>query len=271
MTGTITYRDGVAIGVLVAYVPILAMAILLCIRHGISRSAGWRFMVVFALARILGSAFQLCTINDPNDTTWYIAYAILINIAISPLMLTSLGLLSRLLNSINKTRETWLTSKHIKLIELVMLVSLILGIVGGVDANETLAKTGVYQPQTLSKASIGLVIPVYVAIVAICVLLFFSISAAEPRERRILAAVVVSLPFMLCRIIYSALTVFTHSKHFNTVTGDVTVLLCMALLEELVISAIYVGVGLTLNRFEQLPPVREGQVAEGVEMEPSKV
>jgi hypothetical protein len=38
---TLTYRNGVSIAEIIVYVPILAIAILLSIRHGFSRSAGW--------------------------------------------------------------------------------------------------------------------------------------------------------------------------------------------------------------------------------------
>jgi hypothetical protein len=38
---TITYRNGVSIAEIAVYVPCLAIAILLCVRHGFARSSGW--------------------------------------------------------------------------------------------------------------------------------------------------------------------------------------------------------------------------------------
>lgn len=94
---TIGYRQSVSIAVLVLYVPALAIAIFLSIRHGFRSSSGWRFMIIFTLARVLGSCLELATISQPNNTSLYIGYATLINIALSPLELVAYGLLSRVI------------------------------------------------------------------------------------------------------------------------------------------------------------------------------
>ena len=75
-----------------------------------------------------------------------------------------------------------------------------------------------------------------------------SIQYAEKGEKRILIAVAASLPFLLVRLIFSALAVFKNEKRFSLYNGDVTVLLCMALLEEVVVVVLYEGVGLTLKK-----------------------
>ena len=92
---TIGYRQGVSIAVLIFYVPALATAIFLCIRHGLRRTGAWRFMIIFTLARVLGSSLELATISQPDNHSLYIGYATLINIALSPLELVSFGLLNR--------------------------------------------------------------------------------------------------------------------------------------------------------------------------------
>lgn len=87
----VDYRNGVSILLLIFYVPALAIAILLAFRHGFIRSSGWRFMIIFTLARILCACFQLATIYEPNNTSLYVGYSVLIAVAVSPLELVAFG------------------------------------------------------------------------------------------------------------------------------------------------------------------------------------
>ena len=92
------YRQGVSIATLIFHVPALAVAIFLSIRHGLKKASGWRFMIVFTLARVLGSCLELATISQPNNQSLYIGYATLLNVALSPLMLVCFGLISRVIS-----------------------------------------------------------------------------------------------------------------------------------------------------------------------------
>ena len=87
----IDYRSGASILLLIFYLPALATAILLSVRHGFTKSAGWRFMIIFTLARILSACFQLATINQPHNVSLYVGYSVLIGIAVSPLELVAFG------------------------------------------------------------------------------------------------------------------------------------------------------------------------------------
>ena len=273
---TIGYRQGVSIAILIFYLPALAVAIFLSIRHGFRRASGWRFMIVFTLARVLGSCLELATINQPRNYSLYIGYATLINIALSPLELVAYGLLSRVITvgtplvllvifhpspendadlcfpqSINRRTPTTVTPRQMQLAELLITVGLILSIIGGVNAGEEFGKTGIYKTQTLSKAGLGLFIAAFVILCLIAASLMQSIRHAEEGEKRILLAVAVSLPFLLVRLIYSALAVFANKRSFSLFYGDVSILLFMALLEEVIVVVIYEGVGLTLKKVKK--------------------
>jgi hypothetical protein len=245
---TITFRNGVSIGEIILYVPSLFVAIFLTLRHGFSRSAGWYFLIIFCLARIIGPAMQLATINAPGNNSLYTGYIILQNVGLSPLMLATIGLLSRLLENINKSHHTFINTRMIKLVETVITVGLILGIVGGVHAESTFQKTGVYHQTSLNKAGTALFILCWVAIALFTALISFSVSHADHGEKRILFAVTLALPFLLVRLIFSILSTFTTNTHFNLLTGSVTILLCVALIEEFIIVAIFMAIGVTLNR-----------------------
>lgn len=258
------YLNGVEIGVLVVYLPCLAIAALLAWRHGFGRSSGWLFLIIFTLIRIIGACFNLATISDPTNLSLYIGYSILQNIGLSPLELTGLGLLSRVITSINRNTTTFLQPFHMKFIQMVVTVGLILGIVGGINSSNDFVQNGnKIIPGTLSKAGLALFIVSYVFIVLATIILSFSVSSAEPGEKRLLLAVGLSLPFILVRLIYAAISVFGSNPDFNSVTGNVTILLCMGVLMELAAVIIYEGVGITLQKAVQVVPA----TGDGYEME----
>jgi hypothetical protein len=247
----ISYRDGIAIAELIFYVPALLIALLLAIRHGFGLLSGWRLLVIFTLVRLLYACFQIATITYPTNVSLYIGAFVCLNIAISPLELTTIGLLTRVIQNINNTKPTWVTVKYLRALSLIITVGLVLTIVGGVYAGNEYSDTGVYTPQSTSKAGLGLWIACFVGIVAATVATSFHISHADSSEKLILLAVAVSLPLMLVRLVYSAIGTFAYVPRLNTETGSVTLLLCMALLEEVAIVCIYEGVGLTLKKVEK--------------------
>jgi hypothetical protein len=245
---TLTYRNGVSIGEIVVYTPCLAIAVLLAVRHGFGRSAGFLFMIVFCLARIIGPCMQLATISQPTNISLYSGAAILNNLGVSPLMLSLLGFLSRLLDSIHKSHNTFVDTRILKFIELVITVGIILGIMGGVNAGSAYQTTHTYTPGTLSKAGISLLIVSYVGTVLATIATSFHLSHAEQGMRRLFVAISISLPLLLIRLIYSIISTFTRNKKFNLLEGSVTVFLCVALIEEFIIVIILESVGLTLQK-----------------------
>ncbi|KAL2075582.1 hypothetical protein VTL71DRAFT_525 [Oculimacula yallundae] len=251
---TLTYRNGVSIAEIIVYTWAIAIAIFLVLRHGFRKNAGWIYLVIFCLARIIGPAMQLATISNPTSTSLYTGYAILNNVALSPLMLATMGLLGRLLDSIHETYNTKLHPATLKIVHLIILVGLILGIVGGINASDSYIKemqaggAAAYRPGSLSKAGAALFVISYAAIVASTIIISFSTPHAQAGEKRILYAVAVALPFLLIRLIYSCISTFSHNTKFNLLTGDETVLLCMAYLMEICVVITFEGMGLTLRK-----------------------
>ena len=176
------------------------------------------------------------------------------------------------LQSINRNNPTLMTPRHMHLAELLITVGLILSIIGGVNAGDDYGETRNYAPGTLSKVGLALFIAAFVLLALTAATLTQSIRHAEQGERRVLLAVLLSLPFLLVRCIYSALAVFANKERFSLIDGDVTVLLCMALLQEMVVVVLYEGVGLTLKKAAQEhKPGEEGSLAgEGKETEPKE-
>lgn len=248
---TIGYRGGVSIGLIVVYVPSLIIAILLATRHGFGRSGGWLFLITFSFARIIGAGFQLATITHPTISN-YTAAAILTNIGFAPLELAALSLLSRLITDVNKNAKTVITTQMVKLVELILTVGVILGIIGGVNAGNNYDKTGKFVLGDENIAGTSLLLAVFALTVLGSVVISFSMHNAERGEHRIFWALIASLPFLLVRLVYSALCTFSRDHKFSLVGGSTTIVLCVALLEELAVVIIYEGVGLTLARTPKL-------------------
>ncbi len=87
-------RGGVSILEVFIFFPSFFIAIWICKRHGFGRSSGWIFTLILCLIRIIGACCQLATYHDQSqgllETT-----IILDSVGISPLLLGTLGLLSR--------------------------------------------------------------------------------------------------------------------------------------------------------------------------------
>ncbi len=124
--------NAIAIAQICFYTPSLAVAVFLASRHGFGRNAGWLYLVIFSVARILGASLGLAAShNDPTNLGLSIGAATLQSIGLAPLVLVMLALVSRVLESIRYARDTFVTPRHLRFVQLVVIVALILGAVGG--------------------------------------------------------------------------------------------------------------------------------------------
>ncbi|KAI1608575.1 hypothetical protein EDD37DRAFT_169109 [Exophiala viscosa] len=232
-------RGGVSILELGVFLPSLAIATIICSRHGFGRSSGWVFTLILCLVRIIGACCQLATYHDQSQGLLE-ATIILDSIGISPLLLATLGLLSRCVDSINSTSKPMLGAVHFRVIQLFITVGLILSIAGGTSS---VSSTGVYKTQTTSEVGIVLYIIAYMALLFVAFVSLSNVSNIACGERWLFWAVVTAMPLILVRLVYSLLLVFHHSHTFNVLSGSVTVLVVMAVVEEILVTFIYLFVG----------------------------
>ena len=144
---------------------------------------------------------------------------------------------------------------HFRAVQLVITLGLILSIVGGTSS---ISSTGAYKTQTTSKVGIVLFIISYLALVLIAVLTTLNLSSADAGEKRLDFAVVLALPFILVRLAYSALAVFSHHHEFKIVGGSVAIMAIMSVLMEFIVVFIYLLVGW---KTEASPVARQGPIA----------
>ncbi|KAL3953645.1 hypothetical protein ACCO45_011601 [Purpureocillium lilacinum] len=223
--------DHIAIASLAIYSFFLIGAVYLCIKHGFKRSSGWRFLIILALARIIGDALRLATISAPTNESLYIGWMTLNGLGLGPLILVLLGLLDRVFDSINRQGHVVVKPMYQRILNLLMLVGIILLIVGGTHKAGTcifVAATALLCLETL--------------------LAFQNQGYVSEGEHRIILGVVASLPFVIVRLAYSCLLVFGGK------TSTVWLYLGLLVIMEMVVVLICEVLGFTLDKAPPKPP-----------------
>lgn len=116
---------------------------------------------------------------------------------------------------------------------------------GGVQSRDQ-SSSQQSQGHTLTHAAIILLIVDFAALSGITLLYYLpQLRTILQGDRPIIIAVAASIPFLLVRLIYAALTYFdTNTSTFNPVTGNVIIRSFMASLEEFITVGLYIAAGL---------------------------
>jgi hypothetical protein len=88
------FSNSIAVLKVVFYSIALPISLFVSFRHGIAKSSGWIFLSIFSAIRIINGASQLATISDHSETVAEMAIITGL-LGLSPLLLATLGLLSR--------------------------------------------------------------------------------------------------------------------------------------------------------------------------------
>jgi len=109
----------------------------------------------------------------------------------------------------------------------------------------------------MTRAAVGLFLAAFGIICVATLKTFLGVERVEKGEKRLLWAVAASAPFLAVRLVYASIAVFGTDTRFSLLGGDVTVLLCMALLMELGVVVVFEGVGVTLRvvKMEEGPKI----------------
>ena len=258
--GQITYADAIAIFQLVYYSPCLFGSIFVAGRHGALKSSGWIFLTIFCVVRIVGASAGLATISKPHSDTPYTIALVCSVLGLSPLLMASLGLISRAyvlfvgfaLKKLISCRyysilkQPWSTVFSfviVKIVHVPAVVALILCIVGATNASSP-AKI-----ESESTVHIGIIL--YTVVFVMLVALTFGACLAKRRTGEgkglLVFAILCALPFIFVRLLYALLAAFAHLSSINPVIGSRTAELFMSVLEEMVVVVIYIATGLKLS------------------------
>ncbi|PCG98454.1 Hypothetical protein PENO1_057970 [Penicillium occitanis (nom. inval.)] len=249
--GEVTYHDGIAILQLVIFPLLLVIALRIWNRIG-WRAGGksWRFVVTLSLLRIAGSISTLLTINSSNERI-FIAEAVCELIGIAPLILTYVGLLGQI------DTEQNLNPRHLRLATLAGFIGLIIGIVGVciIDTNKP------FKPNSEMKVAMAIFIALFVVMILLTLVLALQLGNAMHKwQKKLFLAIVLGWPFLLVRLVYSAMADFRDDQRFSIVNGSDTIYLCMDVLEEIVAMAICVVFGWSAVKEKERKEIATGEV-----------
>lgn len=134
---------------------------------------------------------------------------------------------------------------------IISIVGLVIGIVGISESSNS-----------ATKAAMAIFLFVFAAVVACLLHMASGWKRLQTRDQKnAIRAVAISVPLILVRLAYSAIGDFgsgnkTISKYFGVLSGNPTIYLCMSVLEEIIVTGICIGFGLTfsVNGFSAVPP-----------------
>lgn len=243
VTRPINTQDYIAIAEIVVYSVYLIGGIYLCVKHGISRAAGFRFLIILALARLIGSSMLLATLNDATNERLYIGFAVTNGVGLGPLILMLIGLLGRTFDWINRDGHNVLPPRIPRLVQLLMLIAIVLVIVGGTQSDYTTDGSSIIvHYNTLSKVGMGLMIAVVVAVAAQLGLAVLHRNRIPAGEIHLLHAVALALPFAIVRLIYGCVVILANRN------ASIWVYLVTSVIMEFVICLIVEVTGFSLRK-----------------------
>ena len=88
-------RYTIDIAELVIYAILFPLSAFTVLRHSFSKSSGWIYLAIFCGTRIASSALGIVSYKHPKSRDDLVWYSLLGGIGISPLLLASKGLLTR--------------------------------------------------------------------------------------------------------------------------------------------------------------------------------
>lgn len=131
--------------------------------------------------------------------------------------------------------------KCLSAIAIVCIIGLILGI-AGISMTDDNAST--FHPNGVVQGAMGIFIASFVVIYAMAGWLACQLrTTMNMAQKKLFLAIGISWPFLLIRIVYSAITDFASNSRFAIESGDTTTYLCMNVLEEIIAMALCVGFG----------------------------
>lgn len=134
-------------------------------------------------------------------------------------------------------------SRFLQLLQLPAMIALIIGIVGGSDLTDksiSEQNTG----QKLIKAALIIFLAIYVCLFLLVARSIGEIQRLPPGEKRILLALILALPLLGVRLLFSILAYFSTISTFSPTGGNVLVKVFMASLEEILIVIGYTLAGI---------------------------
>ncbi|KAI0793369.1 hypothetical protein C8Q75DRAFT_749932 [Abortiporus biennis] len=256
--GKLDARGGVDIAEIIVYLCFLATSIILVLRHGFTRKAGWLLILIFSLIRIIGSALHIAAETiDSNNINIQIAAGIFESAGVSPLLGATLGFLGTVTQG-SLDRDP-IIARVIRAMGLLTTVALVLSIVGGTQSGSTSSISDANEGNTLRHVSVILFLVLYILIVLLHGYFWRQRDLILKHRRQLLLGISLALPFLGIRVLYMILSAFSPNviavpgatqpsrnslSKFNTFTGEWQINFVMAVLMEMIVIGVYTVVGI---------------------------
>ncbi|KAL8925830.1 MAG: hypothetical protein Q9208_003327 [Pyrenodesmia sp. 3 TL-2023] len=250
-----TVKLNIAIAEIIIYFFLLPFSISLTYRHGVYRAFAFFYLCIFCSLRIAAAALGIASENNRENRENLVWSEILGSVGIGPLLLAGFHFLSRL--NLNSEPRSLRRLRAIQALYLPHIVALALSIVGGVELSS-------YRPsphtsgKQFAQAGISIFLVVFLLYVLLCLITAVTATVA-PGEKCILFGVLAAIPFLFIRILYAMLAVSRDRGKFAILNGSATTQLGMAIIQEMVVVLVYIGVGILAPVEEKVQPVEEGQ------------
>ncbi|CAA9961457.1 hypothetical protein PTNB73_04836 [Pyrenophora teres f. teres] len=253
--GLITYPAIVNIATLVIFFFYLVVSLFLVVRQGLGHSSPWIWIAILSICRLTQvsldvAATTMYPIGEAANTSLESGVAILTTMGLTPLFMATSSLLNATTRPKGRRMQWILLVVHVPLI-----ISFILIVAGGIDPDSRDGPT--FAATESTKAGVTLYLACFLVLLWATTVISARLYLADRDEVRILTTVVLSLPFFVVDIVY--MMCFAYEKwvvnesydgwknmHFNVISGSVTIQLCMQIIEEWVIVALYLSLGLGL-------------------------
>jgi hypothetical protein len=287
-------REAIAIVELIVYIPAFLTTLAVLFKHGFQKQLGWIYLLIFTIVRIAGAVFEVLHNSNKSNSTYTEWALILQSVGISPLLLASFGLLKRVIDFTSthvrsqggnfmaslgarggliaklaaKASADSRRSRVIQLLQLPCTIALILCIEGGTAvASSNPTPSDIKSGKTDTKWGIGIFVVLYLILVILTLYSMFEVNKTARGEKRILIAVVIALPLIGSRVLYSILDTFHTNHTFNLENGNAIVQLFMATIEEAMVVVLYAVVGLTVHKYGEGGVLRAKEENEQRKME----
>jgi hypothetical protein len=153
----------------------------------------------------------------------------------------SLGIYSK------RATATSRRSKIVQLLHIPSLIALILSISGGTDqASSTVSDHATGKTET--RAGIILFLAIYVAACILWASTLRDATLMNSSQKRLFFAVLLALPLIAVRLLYSLISDFGNNPQFSLINGDTKIQLGMATIEEFIVVLIYTILGVLTPR-----------------------
>lgn len=260
---TLPSGSRLAIAELVFYLPALALSVYVNIRHGFRRQLGWFYLILLSVIRLVGNSMEIAA-NSEKSINLFVGAAVLNGVGLSPLLLAMTALLRR----VNKDLLHGPLERILRLVTIPILVALVLTAYGGSQLYGQSSPSDYKNGENIARAGIIVLLVAFGLLVLIAVFSFSHLRQIRAGESVMLYAVVISVPFILIRLIYSALVYFdTHSKTFNLTGGSIWARAFMSVLEEWVTVILYISAGILAPKVDQTQEQSTGMTSSGRDQE----